>query len=236
MSNPATHSRANSSSVTSSSRAKQSAYLVGVCGSGMKALAEVLVDRGWRVAGSDLQAESPAGEALRQRGVTVFPQHSADQIPADVELLVYSSAVKSDNPERTWAREYHVASFAYHEMLGELMRDAVGISIAGTHGKSTTTAMTGCILTTALLKPTVLVGAEVCGTAANGWSGGGRHFVAESCEYQRHFLSLHPQFVTILGIEEDHFDCFRDVAETIAAFHDFAMQVPADGVVIIHRE
>lgn len=216
--------------------AGRSAYLVGICGSGMKALAEVLVDRGWRVTGSDLQAQSLAGDVLRRRGITIFPQHAAENIPADVELLVYTTAVKPDNPEREWARQHHVASFPYHEMLGELMRDAVGISIAGTHGKSTTTALTGSILTTAGLRPMVLVGAEVCGRGANGWAGDGRHLVAESCEYRRHFLSLHPQFAAILGIEEDHFDCFKDVAETIAAFHDFALQIPEDGLVVIHRE
>lgn len=222
--------------------ARRVAYLVGVCGSGMKALAEVLIGRGWRVLGSDLQSDSPAGETLRSRGVRVFSDHSAAQIPDDCELLVYSSAVKADNPEREWAREREAAraaderrfdSFAYHEMLGALMCASIGISIAGTHGKSTTTALTGSILTDAGLQPTVVVGAEVCGRGANGWSGAGAHFVVESCEYQRHFVSLQPKLATILGIEEDHFDCFKDVAETIAAFHDFALQLPSDGLMVI---
>ncbi len=216
--------------------APHAVYLVGACGSGMKALAEVLVGRGWRVTGADLQAESPAGISLRQRGVTLFADHSARHIPADVTLVVYSSAVKPENPERQWASEHRVASCAYHEMLGELMHDAVGISIAGTHGKSTTTAMTGCVLTSAGLEPTVLVGAEVCGVQANGWMGAGRHLVVESCEYRRHFLSLHPQMATILGIEADHFDCFADVAETIQAFHEFALQLPASGLLVVHQE
>lgn len=232
-------SRSNSDSFPAPndvSATPRTAYLVGICGSGMKALAEVLLDRGYRVSGSDTQAASPAGDALRRRGIAVHPQHAAEQIPLDTGLLVYSSAVQAGNVERRWAADHRVPAFAYHEMLGRLMAESVGVSIAGTHGKSTTTAMTGSILTSAGLQPTVVVGAEVCGLNANGWSGKGPHLVAESCEYQRHFLHLHPQMATILGIEEDHFDCFKDVADTIAAFHEFARQIPAGGLVVIHRE
>ncbi len=211
-------------------------HLVGVCGSGMKALAEVFLGRGWRVSGTDLQAGSPAGHSLRHRGVTLFAEHSANHIPAEVQLVVYSSAVKPDNPERQWAVNQRVASCAYHEMLGEMMDWAIGISIAGTHGKSTTTALTGSVLTTSGMEPTVLVGAEVCGPQANGWTGTGPHLVVESCEYRRHFLSLHPQMAAILGIEADHFDCFADVAETVQAFHEFALQLPAEGLLVIHQE
>jgi UDP-N-acetylmuramate--alanine ligase len=118
-------------------------------------------------------------------------------------------------------------------MLGRLMRDKVGVCVAGTHGKSTTTAMTGCILTEAELFPTVVVGAELSGWRANGWAGDGRHFVVESCEYQRSFLDLSPHFAAILGIEPDHFDCFPQFDETVAAFAAFAQRVPADGVVLI---
>ena len=200
----------------------------------MKALAEVFIGRGWRVTGSDLQANSPAGETLRRRGVQLFARHSADHIPADTRLLVYSSAVPDENPERHWAWQHNVPAFPYHEMLGQLMRARTGLSIAGTHGKSTTTALTGCILTSAGLAPTVLVGAEVCGLDANGWTGEGPHVVVESCEYRKHFLSLQPQMAAILGIEADHFDCFADVPETVQAFHEFALQVPSTGLVVIH--
>ena len=211
-------------------------HLVGACGSGMKALAEYFIDRGWRVTGTDLQAASPAGIALRQRGVTLFPEHAASHIPPDVRLVVYSSAVQENNPERLWATENRVASCAYHDMLGALMQGRVGISIAGTHGKSTTTALTGCVLTTSGLQPTVLVGAEVCGSQANGWAGSSSLLVVESCEYRRHFLSLQPKMAAILGIEADHFDCFADVAETIQAFQEFAVRLPPDGLLVVHRD
>jgi UDP-N-acetylmuramate--alanine ligase len=214
----------------------RSAYLVGICGSGMKALAEVLVDRDWHITGSDLHGDGPVGQTLRLKGAEVFGAHSAAQIPAGVDLLIYSSAVSPNNSERVWATMHGVPQLAYHEMLGELTQHAVGISIAGTHGKSTTTALTGTILTSAGLLPTVIVGAEVCGRKANGWSGNGPHLVVESCEYRRHFLSLWPQFATILGIEADHFDCFSGVDETANAFQEFVKLIPASGLVIIHRE
>ncbi|MDB5385928.1 MAG: UDP-N-acetylmuramate--L-alanine ligase [Planctomycetaceae bacterium] len=214
----------------------RSAYLVGICGSGMKALAEVLLDRDWLVAGSDLQGDGAVGEILRLKGARVFASHSAAQIPAGVDILIFSSAVKPETPERAWAAAHEVPQFAYHELLGELMESKIGISISGTHGKSTTTALTGCILTSAGLSPTVVVGAEVLGRQANGWSGSGPHLVAESCEYRRHFLSLRPQLATILGIEADHFDCFAGTDETAKAFQEFAALIPATGILVIHRE
>lgn len=209
------------------------AYLVGICGSGMKALAEVLLEQGWHVAGSDTQANGTAGEALRLKGANVFANHYSSQIPVGTDILIYSSAVKADNPERIWASSHDVPQFSYPEMLGQLMAAKQGISIAGTHGKSTTTALTGWILTAAGLEPTVLVGAEVCGKQANGWAGPGPHLIAESCEYQRHFLKLSPKMATILGIEADHFDCFRDLHETTSAFADFANLIPPAGVLVI---
>jgi UDP-N-acetylmuramate--alanine ligase len=214
----------------------RSAYLVGICGSGMKALAEVLLDQHWMVAGSDTQGNGPVGELLRSKGAQVFATHSAEHIPAGVDLLIYSSAVPEENFERAWAGSHEIPQFAYHDMLGELMSHKFGISISGTHGKSTTTALVGCILSSAGLAPTVIIGAEDCGRRANGWSGDGPHLVAESCEYRRHFLSLQPRFATILGIEADHFDCFSDVEQTTAAFRDFVGQIPTDGLLVIPRE
>lgn len=202
----------------------------------MKALAEVLLEQDWHVAGSDTQADGPAGEALRLKGARVLATHSAAQIPAGVDLVIYSSAVRPDTPERSWAEAHGVPQYAYHEMLGELMGHKIGISIAGTHGKSTTTALTGSMLTSAGLAPTVIVGAEVCLQRANGWSGDGPHLVAESCEYRRHFLTLQPQLATILGVEADHFDCFADIDETTAAFREFARLIPQDGLLVTHRD
>lgn len=207
-------------------------YLVGICGSGMKALAEVFLGQGWRVSGADLHAVSPAGTILQQAGAQIFTQHATQQVAEDVTLLVYSPAVSEDNPERRIARLRGIPQFAYHQQLGRMMEGKTGISIAGTHGKSTTTALTGWILSQAQFNPTVVVGAQQVNGVSNGWSGNGPHFVAESCEYRRHFLALRPKYAVILGVESDHFDCFHGTQETIAAFHEFANRVPPNGLIL----
>ena len=142
----------------------------------------------------------------------------------------------TSNPERQAAAQRGLPQYSYTQMLGQLMREKTGLSIAGTHGKSTTTAMTGCILTEAGYDPSVIVGAEIRGKNRSGWGGSGEHFVAESCEFQRGFLDLSPRYAAILGIETDHFDCFRNLDETVAAFAEFAARLPADGALLIRDE
>ena len=148
-----------------------SAHLVGVCGSGMRALAELLVGLGWRVTGSDAAPVDDVRKKLERLGIVVHAGHRPEHVPDDAELLVYSPAVSDTNSERRIARERGVKELSYNQMLGWLLRDRVGISIAGTHGKSTTTAMVACILTDAGLSPSVVVGAEVIACDAGGWAG-----------------------------------------------------------------
>lgn len=210
-----------------------SAHLIGVCGSGMKALAEVLSDQGWKVTGSDLHVSDAVVSSLSRRGLRIHAGHQSKFVPSGATVVVYSPAVGPENPERQLAARTGIPQLSYSQMLGRLMKGKTGVCIAGTHGKSTTTAMTGCILTEDEAYPTVVVGAELCGWRASGWAGAGKHFVVESCEYQRHFLDLTPQHAAILGIEPDHFDCFRDFSETIAAFTAFAQRVPSDGRLLI---
>ena len=211
----------------------QSAYLVGVCGSGMKALAELLSAMGWAVAGSDNNASDDTTAALVSRGLRIHPGHQGRNLAKETDVLVYSPAVGPENAERQEARRLGIMQLSYSQMLGMLMRERSGVCIAGTHGKSTTTAMTGCILTAANLSPSVVIGAEICGVGRSGWHGEGEHFVVESCEFQRSFLDLYPRYAAILGIEPDHFDCFPHFDETIAAFAAFAQKLPADGRLLI---
>jgi UDP-N-acetylmuramate--alanine ligase len=218
--------------IPSGSRIK-TAHLIGVCGSGMKALAELLSGMGCRVTGSDLQASDATVAAFSRRGLRIHSGHQGDFVPADAELIVYSPAISSDNPERQSAARLGIPQFSYSQMLGKLMRGRVGVCIAGTHGKSTTTAMTGCVLTEAEMAPSVIFGAELCQWRASGWAGEGAHFVVESCEFQRSFLDLSPTHAAILGIEPDHFDCYPQFDETIAAFSEFARKVPAEGSLLI---
>lgn len=214
----------------------RTAHLVGICGSGMKALAELLSGQGWKISGSDLHLTGETPQALANRGLRLHQGHQGAFLPDDAELLVYSPAISPQNPERLAAAERGLPQRSYTQMLGDLMSGRTGLSIAGTHGKSTTTAMTGCILTDAGYDPSVIVGAEVRGRNANGWGGLGEHFVAESCEFQRGFLDLNPRYAAILGIETDHFDCFRNLDETVAAFAEFAEKLPSHGGLVIRDE
>ncbi|MGQ0636539.1 MAG: UDP-N-acetylmuramate--L-alanine ligase [Planctomycetaceae bacterium] len=210
-----------------------SAHLVGVCGSGMRALAEVLRGSGWNVSGSDLHASERTIAAFSRRGLRIHAGHQTDFVPANADVLVYSPAVGPENAERQRAARRGIPQFSYSQMLGRLMEGRVGVCVAGTHGKSTTTAMTGFILTGAGLDPSVVVGAEFCELGVSGWAGQGQHFVVESCEYQQNFLNLTPTHAAILSVEPDHFDCYAHFDETVAAFSAFAQKVPADGTLLI---
>jgi UDP-N-acetylmuramate--alanine ligase len=230
--------RATIRSIPPEVRAKErlwrSAHLVGICGSGMKALAELLTGSGWAVSGSDNNASESAVAALSNRGLRIHPGHHGRFLAAKTDVLVYSPAVAPENAERQQAARLGIPQLSYSEMLGSLMQGRDGVCIAGTHGKSTTTAMTGCILTAAGLAPAVVVGAEVSEVGASGWPGDGAHFVVESCEFQKNFLDLSPRYAAILGIEPDHFDCYPNFDETIAAFAAFAQRAPANGRLLIH--
>lgn len=213
-----------------------SAHLVGVAGSGMKALAELLLDLGWTVTGSDLLGPGTALRSLKQRGLRVHTGHDRRFMPAGADVLVYSPAVGRSNPERRLAERLGMPTMSYSQMLGHLMHNRIGVAVAGTHGKSTTTAMTGTILTDAGLSPSVIVGAELCGRGRSGWAGTGPLFVVESCEYQRSFLDLRPRYGAILGVEADHFDYYKSFDETVTAFCEFASRVAPDGLLLVRGD
>jgi UDP-N-acetylmuramate--alanine ligase len=214
-------------------RAWRTAHLVGVCGSGMKALAELLTAKGWTLSGSDINACGSVAVALTNRGLRIHRGHQGSFLPERTDVLVYSPAVGPENVERQRAASLGIPQLSYSQMLGVLMHGRQGVCIAGTHGKSTTTAMTGCILTAAGLAPDVVLGAEVREIGVSGWSGCGPHFVVESCEFQRSFLELTPFHAAILGIESDHFDCYPHFDDVVAAFAEFAQLVPAGGRLLI---
>ena len=198
-----------------------SAHLVGICGSGMKALAELLIGLGWKVSGSDLRDLSSLNRTMRERGVRIHSGHDDSFLPRDVDLVVHSPAVGPNNPELRMATRLGIPQMSYSQMLGQLMQSRVGVAIAGTHGKSTTAAMTATILSGERLSASAVFGAELCDSGASGWAGAGEILVTESCEYQRSFLDMRPRFAAILGIEPDHFDCYKNFAEVKAAFAEF---------------
>ena len=215
---------------------RPSAHLVGVCGAGMKALAELLDGLGWQLSGSDLLPASAAITALTLHGLTFSQGHSAANLPKDVQCLVYSPAIRPENPERTEASRRGLPQWSYGEMIGRLMRDRTGICISGTHGKSTTTAMVGWILSVAGRDPAVLVGAELCDSGNSGRAGKGDLLVVESCEFNRSFLDFQPRFAAVLNVEPDHFDCYADLPSLVTAFQEFVQLVSTDGVLLVNGD
>ncbi len=212
------------------------AHLIGVCGSGMKALAEFLLDAGWHLSGSDRQVPGPGVRSLVSRGLKFYRGHDARHVPSDADLVVYSPAVDEENCERQAAASQGIPQLSYAEVLGLLSQEHQAICVAGTHGKSSTTAMTAWLLQFAGLSPSAIVGAELVGSGLSGWAGHGTHFVVESCEYRRSFLNLQPYFGAVLGIEADHFDCFETEVQLVKAFEEFAQQVPRDGLLLLRAD
>lgn len=208
------------------------AHLIGIAGAGMQALAEVMLAQGWSLTGSDASMETPAW--LKSAGVRVFAGHQPNQLPPNAELVVYSDAVPAENPERIAAAERGLRQLSYPAMLGELLAGRMGVAVAGTHGKSTTTALAGEILTEARLSPTVVAGAAPLGGNSCGRHGSGRLAVVEACEYRANFLHLRPHAALLTGIEHDHFDCFAALADVEAAFAQLLRQTSRDGFVLVH--
>lgn len=206
-------------------------HLIGIGGSGMRGLAGVLLRCGARVSGSD-RADGLELQDLAAAGASVRVGQAADNIPEGCDIVIYSAAVKDDNVELTEARRRGTQTRKYAQMLGEVMRLRTGMAVAGTHGKSTTTAMLAYVLRRAKLDPTFVVGAGVDQLGGSSGVGDGPHFVVEACEYDSSFLNYAPRYAAILNIEEDHLDYYNDMNGIIAAFREFASLVPADGVLI----
>jgi UDP-N-acetylmuramate--alanine ligase len=202
----------------------------------MRSLAAVLLDLGWSVSGSDVNPSERCVESLQQRGIAVRTGHSPANVRRDANVLIYSAAVPTDNPERVAARTIGIPERSYSQMLGELMRDRRGIGVAGTHGKSTTAAMIATILRSAGREPSACIGAELCGLGTGGWAGQGEFFVAECCEFRRSFVDLSPTYAAILNIETDHFDYFHNLDDTRDAFRQFADRVPPEGLLVVHSD
>ncbi len=210
-------------------------HMIGVGGSGMCGAARMLLDLGAKVAGSDLVAFDGMGK-LVQAGACIFIGHNADHVMPRTDLVVISAAVPANNPELVETHQLDIPVIKYAELLGELMRYHQGIAIAGTHGKSTTTALCAFIMREAGLDPSFVFGATSDQLGGSSAAGHGHHFVVESCEYDRSFLQLHPQAAAILNIESDHLDYFGSIDKVAEAFSCFAENVPSDGVVFVNSD
>ncbi|HTR98101.1 MAG TPA: UDP-N-acetylmuramate--L-alanine ligase [Bacteroidota bacterium] len=208
-------------------------HFVGIGGIGMSGIAEILVDQGFTVTGSD-RAANENTERLQALGVTVAIGHAAANVAADVDALVYSSAVGSDNPEVAEAARRKIPVIRRAEMLAEVMRLKYGIGIAGTHGKTTTTSMVSLVLMEGGIDPTVIVGGRLRGLAgSNARLGKGEFIVVEADEFDRSFLSITPTIAVLTTLETDHLDCYRDLDDIKSAFIQFAGKVPFYGFVVL---
>jgi UDP-N-acetylmuramate--alanine ligase len=198
-------------------------HLVGIKGTGMTALAEVLSARGARITGSDTTEKFYTDAVLQRLGVQYREGFSAENLPADTQLVVHSAAYRrEENPELVAAVARGIPTLLYPEALGLLSRRSFSVGISGVHGKSTTTAMCGAILKEWAFPSTVIVGAEVPAFGNRSTLvQGERYLVAETCEYRRHFLNFHPAHLLITSIEPDHLDYFRDLEDMITAFEEY---------------
>ncbi len=208
-------------------------HFVGIGGIGMSGIAEILIDQGFTLTGSD-RASSENTERLGALGAHIYIGHAATNVEPDVDVLVYSSAVPPDNPELVEAQRRNIPVIRRAEMLAEVMRLKYGIGVAGTHGKTTTTTMTGLVLMEGGIDPTVIVGGRVNLLArSNARLGKGEFIVVEADEYDRSFLSLTPTIAVMTTLETDHLDCYRDLEDIKAAFVQFANKVPFYGFVVL---
>lgn len=207
-------------------------HFVGVGGSGMSGIAEVLANQGFRVSGSDL-ADSTTTRRLKSLGVNIMHGHASENV-ASADALVVSTAVKEDNPEVIAARERRVPIVPRAQMLAELMRFKQGIAVAGTHGKTTTTSLVASILGEAGLDPTFVIGGRLNSAGANARLGTGEFLVAEADESDASFLFLSPVISIITNIDADHMETYgHDFSRLKQAFVDFIQRLPFYGVAVL---
>ena len=208
-------------------------HFIGIGGIGMSGLARLFKHEGKEVSGSD-STETENTKKLIAEGITVTYEQIADNISnrKDLSLVVYTEAMDAEHPELVAAREAGIRTVNYFEALAEVANEYYLIAVAGTHGKTTTTAMLIDILEEASFDPTAIVGSLRTKTGSNYRAGKGKYFIVEACEYKRDFLTLEPDVLVITNLEHEHVDYYKDLEDVQDAFHELAMKVPEDGAVI----
>jgi UDP-N-acetylmuramate--alanine ligase len=208
----------------------QQIHFVGIGGIGMSGIAEVVLNLGYKVSGSDLKS-SAVTQRLAGLGAAVFEGHRAENI-AGAEVVVTSSAIATENPEVIEAHKVHVPVIQRAEMLAELMRLKYGIAVAGMHGKTTTASMVAAVLAGGGLDPTVVVGGRVDALGSNARLGKSQYLVAEADESDRSFLKLSPILSVVTNIDREHMDCYRNMRDVKKTFLEFMDRVPFYGMVV----
>ncbi len=211
-------------------------HFIGIGGISMSGLAEILLNEGFTVSGSDRQ-ESPLTKHLSEKGAFISCPQSAANLSSNVDAVVFTAAIGSSNPEYAAARAANIPMLTRAELLGQIMDNyAHSFAVAGTHGKTTTTSMLSQILLSAKTDPTISVGGMLSAIGGNIRVGGSGVFLTEACEYTNSFLHFYPKYSLILNIEEDHMDFFRDLAHIRDSFRKFAQNTLSGGAIIINQE
>lgn len=211
-------------------------HFIGIGGISMSGLAEILLERGFQISGSDAH-ETELTDKLERHGARISYGQKAENITDDIDVVVYTAAVHADNPEYAEAVRRGLPILTRAELLGQLMRNyRQAVAVAGTHGKTTTTSMLTEILLDAHKDPTVSVGGMMDAIGGNIRVGSADLFVTEACEYTNSFLSFYPTMGIILNIEADHLDFFKDIEDIRRSFRRFAKLLPEDGVLIINSD
>ena len=211
-------------------------YFIGIGGISMSGLAEILLDKGFFVSGSDMR-RSPLTEHLEKQGASVCYGQRYENITDSIDLIVYTAAIHKDNPEWLAMEDKKIPSLSRAQLLGEIMRNyELPVAISGTHGKTTTTSMISEILLQDQDDPTLSIGGILKSINGNIRIGQSGYFVTEACEYTNSFLNFFPKVAVILNIEEDHLDFFKDINDIRNSFHQFASLLPTDGTLIINGD
>ncbi len=206
-------------------------HFIGIGGISMSGLAAILLKNGFKVSGSDMK-ESEITTRLQQHGAEIHIGHSADNVK-NVDLVVYTAAVPSDNPELLFAKNNNIPLMDRAEFLGYIMKGhKYNVAISGTHGKTTSTSMLSHIVLSAELDPTILVGADLDIINGNFRTGESEYFITEACEYKASFLRFFPYIGVILNIDADHLDFYKDIDDIEATFKKFVSIIPNDGYAI----
>ena len=205
-------------------------HFIGIGGSGLSAIARLLLESGYTVSGSD-RALTPFAEEVRKAGATVYVGHHPRNLTG-ADWVVRSSAITDDNPEIEGAKRAGIPVYKRADFLGHLMEDKTGIAIAGTHGKTTTTGMTAWVLSELGRDPSFIVGSTLSNLGVNAHAGKGKTFVIEADEYDNMFLGLKPQIAVVTSVEHDHPDFFPTFESMYKAFEQFVDLLPADGSLI----
>ena len=211
-------------------------YFSGIGGISMSGLARILKSRGFQVSGSD-RAQSALTDALAADGIHVIIGQKKENITPDIDLVVFTAAIRPDNPEYIAVMENDIPHITRSVLLGQIMRGYKDpVAISGTHGKTTTTSMISEILMEAGTDPTLSIGGILDSIGGNVRIGNSSYFAAEACEYTNSFLDMFPGIGIILDIDEDHLDFFKDLADIRRSFRKFAQLIPEDGALIINAQ